>query len=431
MQVSNTLMSVSLVPGQSSINNADLLFNYLKNISDPTVLGPQYAILDTMRQSPVLAPSLRNLFDTAYHTGLVPPPLQNLANTPASGGGSTGGGTTPPNLEPIIRLYSDVMGQTLLGAMNAWQQQATIFHRLMREQMDDLLPQGENQKHEWGVITQFWSEQDNATLLRGESSPGYRYCPLLVTLGCDQTVDDWTFGIAGEFSHGTVECGTASFANTNIDALALGFYGGRFGETFYGKAVTQFGVGWNNVRSYYTSTSELDSAAYNSAILGTGLEFGARYQLGDTTAPWELTPHIGADYYFLTSAGFEEHGGPLVHSLSSCDENVVEVPIGLRLAKVIPLTAGPLGLNSLKPSVDMAYVRSVGDNVPVVAMHQVAMPDVVWNTNGNNIGRDIFRLTVGMAGQIGQHFTLGADYWLEDRDAFLSQQVNVNATYAW
>ncbi|MCL2347393.1 MAG: autotransporter outer membrane beta-barrel domain-containing protein [Planctomycetaceae bacterium] len=374
-------------------------------------MGPRYATLDEMRQSPNLSPQLRGVFDDIYHTGVVPP-----------------------------EFIRDVDDQAILGALSAWQQQATIFHRIMREQMGD--PQDDrptewdgescdhprqigNQKHLWGVITQYWSEQGGDAY-----SPGYRYQPMLLTVGCDRTFGDWMFGVAGEYSHGTVKCDSESMVHTGIDAFSLGLYGGRFGQTFYGKGVMQFGTGWNKERAYYASDGEWDHAAYQSAVLGSGLEFGVRWRLDRTATPWELAPHVGTDYYFLTSAGFEEHGGWLAHGRSSCDQNVVEIPFGLRLSKVFPMAAGPKGLSSLKPAIDVAYVRSAADNVPTVAIHETAIPDVVWNAYGNTMGRDIFRLTAGVTGQIGPNFTLGANYALESRANFVSQQMNLCATYS-
>ena len=268
----------------------------------------------------------------------------------------------------------------------------------------------------WGEVTQSWVTQADVG-----PSPSYEYRPIAFTFGAERRNGRWVTGLAGEYSHGRIKGGNTYWTDTRLDTAALGLYAGYFGKQNYLKGNMQFGAGWNKEVTYDRLSGSRTYGSFRSAALGTGLELGRTWNFMCKVNPLTITPHIGTDYWFLNREAFGETGIG-ARSFGCVNGNVVEIPVGLRIARKIPMTGGKA--NWVMPSVDMIYARSVGDGSPVCRVGGIGQP--TWDVRGTEPGRDIFRMNTAVTGRFCRRIDVGLGFDFEVRNNYTSEQLHIN-----
>ena len=268
----------------------------------------------------------------------------------------------------------------------------------------------------WGEFSQSWTSQADV----GPRS-SYEYRPTAFAFGQERRNGHWMSGLAGEYSHGRVKGGDFLRSDTQLDTLALGLYAGYFGTQDYLKGTMQFGVGWNKEVTYDRISVTRAYGSFHSATLGTGLEMGRTYRMMCKVNPLTVTPHIGTDYWFLNREAFTETGTVTRRSFGSVNYNVVEIPVGLRIARTIPMTGGKT--NTITPSVDVIYARSVADGNPGCRGGLIGVP-ATWYESGTEPGRDIFRMNTAVTGRFCRCINVGLGFDFEVRNHYTSEQLH-------
>ncbi len=400
--------------------NSDLVLTNLIDMSD--IIGEKYRFADNLRLAPNLDPLTRKLFDDIYHRGL--------------------------SADDVIGDFGNIYGGGVLESANAYRETALIFARRMNRRTDGMhfmreyddttiyraqsergpcapiLSEAAGMSHFtrgrsdlWGTFTQDWSRQDE-----NSAASGYEFTPSVLTVGKDRRFGRWTWGLAGQYSHGDVRSNGASYTETTIDAVEIGVYGAWRGVSNYVTGNMQFGVGWNDETTYYASNGNRVNGSYNTAILGTSYEFGRTWKSGGDAYPFLITPHVGIDYVFLNSGAFDEKGMYSARSFGSVNYNVAEIPFGVRFAKTFD-TKGRYA-NHITPIIDLMYMRSVADSVPVGTAYLLSTPDIPWGVTGSRISRDAFRMTSTWNAHLNCGLDFGLGYDLELRRDYVNQQCN-------
>ncbi|MCL2624332.1 MAG: autotransporter outer membrane beta-barrel domain-containing protein [Planctomycetaceae bacterium] len=332
-----------------------------------------------------------------------------------------------PNLS--AQTGSPFDGNTVLHATGAYLVAAQGFHHTLLDRM-----QPSHTIQQYGAISRFpscdtargqetlWGKftQNRATQADVGLYSGYEYRPSAFAFGKERRNGHWITGLAGEYSHGRVKGGNNVWTDTQLDTAALGLYAGYFGKQNYLKGNMQFGVGWNKEATYDRSSVTRSYGSYRSAALGTGLELGRTWNLMCAVNPVTVTPHMGTDYWFLNREAFHETGVD-AKSFGSVNYNVVEIPVGLRIARTIPMTGGKA--NGITPSVDMVYARSVGDGTPVGRVGSISMPGT-WDARGTEPGRDIFRMNTAVTGRFCHRVDAGLGFDFEVRNHYTAKQLH-------
>ncbi len=427
--------------------NQDLVIRGVRNLSDTFGVRPFW---DSYRRMD-LSQTQRDIFDEIYQTGTfipLPPEWQRKLFI------LDGGGVV--NAADARRVNADMFSRVMFDHILDHQAPGRHNHRRNIENYDNdpydsfAVVRGQSAdsacvpayrsdcdasgnvrcrgRDLWGVFTQNWTGLDDSDTLYG-----YEYRPFAISFGSDRQFGCWTFGLAAQYAHGTVKSGDIDYTHTTMDAATLGVYAGRFWDRYYVIGNMQFGTGWNKESTYVAPSALVDgtynTGSYNSATLGTSMEFGRTFRFGCIMNPCEITPHVGTDYYFINSEAFTESGGPMIRSFGSVNYNVVEIPFGVRMAKYFRAKGGRL--DWCRPSVDVMYVRSVADDVPVttVSMTGLALPIPAWDAPGMSVGRDIFRMSAGVMGRYCDCVDVGLSYDLDARNNYTSQQLNAGITW--
>jgi|GEM_PF-3411242 len=405
--------SAEYAPNYTSLN-LDLVVSDVKNMSDEFGTDP---FLDVYRQTS-LASDVRSIFDEIYDTGVY--------------GGQFDDRSTQ-------QYFEGVKGNTVLNATGAHLISTRIFHRIMLDRMNpnafqlgqpsyammdsDVIYRGQSCNSRacrkatlWGEFSQNWATQGEV----GTRS-GYEYRPFAFTFGKERQIGRWIAGLAGEYSHGNMKGGNAVWTDSQLDTAAVGLYAGYFGRCNYLKGNMQFGVGWNKQDSFDRLNGTQTHGSFHSAVLGTGLEFGRTFGFLCKVNPLTLTPHLGTDYWFLNREAFDETGTN-ARSFGSVNYNVVEIPIGLRIARTIPMIGGKA--NSITPSIDLVYARSIADDAPISRAGFIGIP-ATWTAHGTELGRDIFRMNTAVTGRYCHFVDVGLGFDLEARNHYTAEQLNL------
>lgn len=270
----------------------------------------------------------------------------------------------------------------------------------------------------WGAFSLKESTGDASSIHNG-----YAYRPISLTFGQDAKEGNLLLGIAGQYADGMIEGKGDWRTRTNIREAAFSLYGGYKEKDVYIMGSMQYATGQNRENTIIADSSLI--GAYGSVSLGTALELGRTFKCKFV----EVTPHLGLDYMYYNSGGFTERGDyELARSFGSTNCTVAEIPLGFRFEKKI---SGGNG-KTLTPSVDLMYVRSLGDNVPRTTANFVSQSHQPWEIVGSEIGREAFKLNAGLnAGIERGNWIYGLAYNFETRENYLNQKLNASIGCKW
>lgn len=427
MQVNNQFMHAEF--RQSSQKQVDLYLYRVTNAA--SVIGGDAGFIDDMRLNPYLPEPIRWAIDDLYNYGEFTREMEDMLQSVS--------GTDYVNSLNAMRTNGRIFHQAMLGHMSQLDEQAGE-HCFRRSCCDYLMrtPYQGRSSQLWGEFVQNWTEQKNPGHLRGD----YSYDPHSLMFGKDSRRGQWNLGWAFQYAQGVTRSqNVLSPVKTETDTVAAGLYLGRtFGKNYL-KMTAQAGLGYNETRTDYYQTNFGADGHFLSGILGTGMEFGRAMCLGQARHPWSLTPHIGVEYFWISGETFMENGGrstPNIYGISDgydfarrfahASYHVIDIPIGFRISKTFQKDGW---ISSMTPTVDLAYVRSVGDSAPDVRGNFLASPDYSWRVNGTKMGRDAFRMNVGLTAGFLKNWSLNCQYGLEARHNHASQQVNASLTKQW
>ncbi len=421
MHVRNGLIEALLLDdGQM---HGDLVIKYVNDIGNDTC-GYELLYANELRLDPNLDVELRGIFDDLYNYGPDPDTVEFLAVL---------GGSRALDSVDAARVRGEMFGKAMMDRMAYDDSLASQLwgcspgYRPQVAQRDLMMRPGRQQVRResfWGTFSQNWTSQS-----RKCGDYNYRYRPFAFTVGREKQVGYWTLGYTGQYAHGDVRSGRMSWTNTRTDGVSLGAYAGYYKYRSYLKGNMQLGLGWNSENTWYAKTGDRNKASYINGIFGTGLEWGRVLCLGCKTNPLEVTPHLGADYYLIGQESFRESGTNYTRRFGSICHNVAEIPFGLRISKSYQVEGGIFHCSRLRLMVDLIYARSVADNAAVTDVNLLSRPQTVWHGRSDDIGRDIFKMSAGLAGRFANKFDVSLSYDLESRLRYNSQQFNAALTW--
>lgn len=379
-------------------NNADLGLS-LRSIN--SVFGPNLEAADVWRVTSLPGDIQRARLDDIYATGVL--------------------------AKDTREFFELLQGSPLLAAQQAQWENLRSFSNAVRARLHgnipeqahgtDLLREIEGHTVLWGDVRQYWSDQEGD----GERNlRGYSYSPTQVLLGLEHARENWKAGFAIQYSNGEVSS-SDNDAVTEIQGGIFGIYGEYILNNWYGQLGAQFGLARNEATTRYGSWGDDTRASYNSTLWGANAEIGYRVYLGDPLVPWVLTPHAGIDAGSLRQNGFSENGDfALRRHFDGNTYEVVEVPVGLRVAKSVQI-----GDVTLTGHADAAYAFNTGNEKPATAGRFLNAPAESWELSGVEPGRDALRFDAGVSAAIGQGVTVELSYGLETREHYTTQGVSL------
>ena len=379
-------------------NNADLGLS-LRSIN--SVFGPNLEAADVWRVTSLPGDIQRARLDDIYATGAL-----------AKG---------------TREFFELLQGSPLLAVQEAQWENLRSFSNAVRSRLHgsmseqthdvDLLREPEGHTVLWGDARQYWSDQEGD----GERNlRGYSYSPTQVLLGLEHVRENWTAGFAIQYSNGEVSS-SDNDAVTEIQGGIFGIYGEYILNNWYGQLGAQFGLARNEATTRYGSWGDDTRASYNSTLWGANAEIGYRAYFGNPLVPLVLTPHAGIDAGSLRQNGFSESGDfALRRHFDGNTYEVVEIPVGLRVAKSVQI-----GDVTLTGHADAAYAFNTGDEKPATAARFLSAPAESWELVGVEPGRNALRFDAGVSAAIGQGVTVELSYGLETREHYTTQGVSL------
>lgn len=222
--------------------------------------------------------------------------------------------------------------------------------------------------------------------------------------------------IGGEFSRGRVTTGAAvSLGKTDIDGvngadgdgkfIGLGLYSGyRYKDWLF---MGDMQYAWNKTDvNAYISGLPVAAEGIDSTVFSLGMRAERTVM---TRGAMTISPFAGLRYSHYSRDGYEFTSPNIAQSVSVLDSSMDQwtMPLGVKLAWNC---GGKVHGMTLKPSLELAYVRAFGDTDIDSAMH--------FNGTGKSLGttagvdpvsdKDTFRATLHIEGK-RENLTLGID----------------------
>ena len=217
-----------------------------------------------------------------------------------------------------------------------------------------------------------------------------------ITVGGEYTMGDMTFGVMGNFGTGDVEGeGDNDGVKNDVDYYGVqGYAAKRMGQF---NLVGQMGL--------MTTKNDVTSADGDSAdIDATIFTIGARGEMAfQISKSCQAVPYVGLNYLRVATDGYNTAKGL---SVDDMDQNLVSMPIGVAFSGNMDLASGW----TLRPTVDVAYVRTFGDtDVEATTKFGAAAINTNLDVWSENVGRVGFGLearkdALSFGGQIGGAF---------------------------
>ena len=242
---------------------------------------------------------------------------------------------------------------------------------------------------------------------------GYRFDPYTLAIGYDRRIGSWTFGVAAQYADGDLKARN-NIAKTDITSLIGSLYAGYTHGGFYANASFSAGMGWNDVVTHYNRFASQSKGSYDSSIVGGNLELGYEFSLPGS--PIGITPHVGLDYAHVRTDSFTEHsknGAPVRH-FGKSNTDMAEIPLGVTLAG--DFTAGCS--TTVRPYIDAAYIRSVGDVASSVTASFVGAPGSAWTAQDIGEARNAFRIKAGFQARFNDRVTVDLTYGARLRSGY-------------
>ncbi len=393
--VSNSMSTIGMI---ASGNNADLGIA-MRSIND--VFGPNLEAADVWRITALPGELQRGRLDKIYTTGVL------VAGT--------------------RHFFELLQGGAVLAVQEAQRENLRSFTGAIRSRLHGSIPRQTNgtsfQEQEartvvWGDARQYWSRQEDDA---GSNLQGYTYNPSRFMLGVERLHGHWRTGLTVQYSEGKM-FSADNDAVTRIQSGLFGFYGEYSQGHWYGQFGAQLGSAWNKATTDFATWGDDTRASYNSSVWGGNGEIGYRSSFGDSALSWVITPHIGMDVGSLQQDAFSEKGDPaLRRRFASNDYNVVELPVGARVA----MTA-QIGATALTAYADASYAFNMGDKKLSTTVRFINDSEERWRVVAVDPGRNAFRLEGGVSANIGRNLVLDVSYELEARDRYTSQGMSVS-----
>lgn len=204
----------------------------------------------------------------------------------------------------------------------------------------------------WGGAFGDWARQK-----ADKNIFGYDYNSGGAILGYDYATDCLTIGFAAAYTNGTLK---VDKMNTKFDSdvASVGLYGVYNLANAYIRGYLSYGYGWNDYEVGMLlggrKNGEYDNQSYSA-----GLELGYRAEL---PCDFVLVPSVGVDYTHISQEKWTETvhvsgNNPVIANHFDRDRfNSVEIPVGVRLSKVINM-----GDMALIPEVRGAFIYQAND----------------------------------------------------------------------
>ncbi len=272
----------------------------------------------------------------------------------------------------------------------------------------------------WLSVAQSWVKQDDSS-----KTYGYRYKPYAFTVGYDRQISDhWQLGAAFQYDAGTAKSNNHNRVEVKSKDYLFGLYGEYHIDNWYIDGGIQYGMVNNDSTSKFDVMGQpaTSQGSFDIDLWGGNVEAGMMINRGG----WHFTPYIGLNYAHYRQDGFSETGDyNFIRHFNATTYDVIEVPVGFRLKKAIPL-----GHQSyLVPSVDFSYAASVGDNEISTTAHFVGVPGIPFRVNGAENGKNIVRGAFGLNAQINHAWDIAGRYSMNWRKNYTGQQFDVQLRY--
>lgn len=168
-----------------------------------------------------------------------------------------------------------------------------------------------------------------------------------IAVGGEYTVGDMTFGVLGNFGTGDVKGeGDNGGVKNDVDYYGIQAYAGkRFGQF---NVVGQMGYVMtdNDIKHDFGDEVKVDADVFT---------IGARGEMAwAINDKWTAVPYVGLNYLRVATDGYTTKTG---FKVGSVDQNLVNLPIGVAVAGDCSVHGGW----TVRPTVDVAYVRTFGD----------------------------------------------------------------------
>ena len=237
------------------------------------------------------------------------------------------------------------------------------------------------------------------------------------------------YGLSFQYSHEDARTGNNSHTSWKTDTARFGAYATRWRRNHYFKINGQAALAHNSEKNYYSYFDEYSRGSFNSVALGTSFETGLALGYGRKCSPGIFSPHLGFNFYYVTTEPFSERGGSLARRFDRQNYIVGELPFGLRMSKTILMFEDYVSW--VRPTLDISYVRSICDATPTSQVWFAQNQNIGWKAQGATLGRDALRLNVGLSSCLTNGININFEYGLETRANYLSQQFFASLTKAW
>lgn len=168
-----------------------------------------------------------------------------------------------------------------------------------------------------------------------------------IAVGGEYTVGDMTFGVLGNFGTGDVKGeGDNGGVKNDVDYYGIQAYAGkRFGQF---NVVGQMGYVMtdNDIKHDFGDEVKVDADVFTIGARGE-----MAWALNDR---WTAVPYVGLNYLRVATDGYTTKTG---FKVGDVDQNLVNLPIGVAVAGDCSVHGGW----TVRPTVDVAYVRTFGD----------------------------------------------------------------------
>lgn len=266
----------------------------------------------------------------------------------------------------------------------------------------------------WGTGFGSWAKQR-----KEDNINGYKHDSTGFILGYDHWFDDrFQMGFAAAYSKGRTKIHELA-TKYDSDILNVGVYGRYVHESnVYASASVGFAYGWNEYDVNMISGGKRH-AKYHSRSYSANLELG---YICETPLGMNVTPYTGVNYSHIRKNGWRETATntPVANWFGKRTTNTVDIPVGIRIDKIIPLGNGCY----LAPEIKAAWIHSAGDHQPSINGGYVGS-SAHTTMRGVNPGRNRWQFGAGVKARINKHVEAQINYDLEVRKRYTEHNLSV------
>jgi outer membrane autotransporter protein len=243
--------------------------------------------------------------------------------------------------------------------------------------------------------------------------PGFDQATGGVLAGLDYGLSDQiTLGVAGGYSHTSVDFNGGTGDTNSIDSFHVAGYGSWDTGSLYVDGVLQYEH--NSYDSVRNVAAESLKGSYSGNVFGAHGEIGYALKF----APVTLTPQAGISYVHASIGGFTETGGAAALSVDGVDADSLTSMIGARLSAQFTVGHDTV----LRPELRAFWRHEYLDDRQQIGAAFVAAPGSNFTALGSTFGRDTGIVGVGLTATMSPSLDLFVDY-----DAQFSSDITSNA----